>query len=243
MALKILLAPTSSMSIKRTAPFARIDCRAIAVKLSSRVMVASPSSLRLSIAPSRCSPCSSNSVRLCGRYWLPDGRAGDAVELPPATTVAGIERFADRLEERGRRREAGLALRVRNSLSPMETDIAETMVFDPRMGGLAWRTGAEPFRARKTAVRCRNGVPSRSVLAPREHLRGIRRRQAPSGDRKHRGAIGATASSTWARVVTLTGEAQNYEFERVALLVASAWAEVRTGLGHGQTVASSSTAC
>ena len=108
------------------------------VKLSRHVMVASPELTCLSIAPSTPFPLLVEFLyELCGRYRLPDGRGGDATELPPATTVAGIERFADKA--RGVRGAADVKRALRyacdNSLSPMETDIAETMVFDPRMGG------------------------------------------------------------------------------------------------------------
>ena len=70
------------------------------VKLSSRVMVASPELTCLSIAPSTPFPLLVEFLyELCGRYRLPDGRGGDAVELPPATTSPASSASPTRLEE------------------------------------------------------------------------------------------------------------------------------------------------
>ena len=178
------------------------------VKLSRRVMVASPELTCLSIAPSTPFP------------------------LPPATTVAGIERFADKA--RGVRGAADVKRALRyacdNSLSPMETDIAETMVFDPRMGGLGLEKPQLNPRFEVTRKN-RRALPQSAYLPdlfwPRANIS-----VEYDSDKHHRGDRKASEDAIrrngiehlGTRVVTLTwGQARNYyEFERVALLVASA---------------------
>lgn len=203
------------------------------VKLSSRVMVASPELTCLSIAPSTPFPLLVEFLyELCGRYRLPDGRGGDATELPPATTVAGIERFADKA--RGVRGAADVKRALRyacdNSLSPMETDIAETMVFDPRMGGFGLEKPQLNPRFEVTRKN-RRALPQSAYLPdlfwPRANIS-----VEYDSDKHHRGDRKASEDAIrrngiehlGTRVVTLTwGQARNYyEFERVALLVASA---------------------
>lgn len=203
------------------------------VKLSRHVMVASPELTCLSIAPSTPFPLLVEFLyELCGRYRLPDGRGGDATELPPATTVAGIERFADKA--RGVRGAADVKRALRyacdNSLSPMETDIAETMVFDPRMGGLGLEKPQLNPRFEVTRKN-RRALPQSAYLPdlfwPRANIS-----VEYDSDKHHRGDRKASEDAIrrngiehlGTRVVTLTwGQARNYyEFERVALLVASA---------------------
>ena len=203
------------------------------VKLSRRVMIASPELTCLSIAPSTSFPLLVEFLyELCGRYRLPNGRGGDAVELPPATTVVDIERFVDKARGVRGAAEVKRALRYAcdNSLSPMETDIAETMVFDPRMGGFGLEKPQLNPRfvvARKN----RRALPQSAYLPdlywPRANIsveydsdKHHRSDQKASEDAIRRNGIEHLGT----RVVTLTwGQARNYyEFERVALLVASA---------------------
>ena len=199
------------------------------VKLSRHVMVASPELTCLSIAPSTPFPLLVEFLyELCGRYRLPDGRGGDATELPPATTVAGIERFADKA--RGVRGAADVKRALRyacdNSLSPMETDIAETMVFDPRMGGLGLEKPQLNPRFEVTRKN-RRALPQSAYLPdlfwPRANIS-----VEYDSDKHHRGDRKASEDAIrrngiehlGTRVVTLTwGQARPGQ-------------EVRTGLGR-----------
>ena len=117
-----------------------------------------------------------------------------------------------------------------NSLSPMETDIAETMVFDPRMGGLGLEKPQLNPRFEVTRKN-RRALPQSAYLPdlfwPRANIS-----VEYDSDKHHRGDRKASEDAIrrngiehlGTRVVTLTwGQARNYyEFERVALLVASA---------------------
>ena len=100
---------------------------------------------------------------------------------------------------RSRRREAGLALRVRQLAVADGDRHRGNHGARSAHGRLRPReTAAEPaFRSDEEKPPCAAaiGVPSRSVLAPREHLRGIRQRQAPS--RRPEGLRGRHQSSTW----------------------------------------------
>lgn len=169
---------------------------------------------------------------LCGRYRLPGGRGGDAAELSPATTVVGIERFVDKARGVRGAAEVKRALRYAcdNSLSPMETDIAETMVFDPRMGGFGLEKPQLNPRF-EVARKNRRALPQSAYLPdlywPRANIsveydsdKHHRSDRKASEDAIRRNGIEHLGT----RVVTLTwGQARNYyEFERVALLVASA---------------------
>ena len=117
-----------------------------------------------------------------------------------------------------------------NSLSPMETDIAETMVFDPRMGGFGLEKPQLNPRFEVTRKN-RRALPQSAYLPdlfwPRANIS-----VEYDSDKHHRGDRKASEDAIrrngiehlGTRVVTLTwGQARNYyEFERVALLVASA---------------------
>lgn len=116
------------------------------------------------------------------------------------------------------------------SLSPMETDTAETMVLDPRMGGFGL---ARPQLNPRFEVdrKDRRVLPQSAYLPDLYWLKANISIEYES-DKHHRGERKMAEDAVrrngiehlGTRVVSLTwGQARNYyEFERVALLVADA---------------------
>ena len=203
------------------------------VRLSRDVMVSSVEHACLFAAPSNRFPLLVELLyEFCGHYRLPEGRNGKTIELPPTTSASNLSSFADKAH--GIRGASTLKRALRyvcdNSLSPMETDIATTMVLDPRMGG---------FGIARPQLNPRFGVPrkDRRILPQSAYLPDLYWPQANisieyestehHNDRRklsHDAIRRNGIEHLGTRVVTLTWEqARNYhEFERVALLVASA---------------------
>ena len=203
------------------------------LRLSRDVMVSSPEIACLSEASSRRFPFFVELLyELCGFYRLPQGRGGEAIVQPPVTSANDLESFAGKA--RGLHGASSLKRAVRyvcdNSLSPMETDITETMLLDPRMGGFGV---AKPLLNPRFAVSRKN----RRVLPQSTYLPDLYWPQADisieyESDKHHSDSRKLSEDAVrrngiehlGTRVVTLTWEqAKNYyEFERVALLIASA---------------------
>lgn len=202
-------------------------------KISRNVMVSSPELSCLMSASSKHFPLFVELLyELCGHYRLPHGRAGSYIEMPPATNVASLASFASKVPGMRGVRELARALRYTcdNSLSPMETDITETMVFDPRMGGFGI-TAPQLNTRFEVARKDRRALPQSCYLPDlywpqanisveydsNEHHAGG---QEIAKDAIRRNGIEHLGT----RVITLTwAQARNYyEFERVALIVASA---------------------
>lgn len=222
------------------------------VRASRDVMVSSPELACVQAASSTSFPLFVELLyELCGHYRLPQGRAGEMVAMPPAANVASLASFADRAQ--GLRGAAALKRAVRyvcdDSLSPMETDAAETMVLDPRMGGFGL---ARPQLNRRFEVarKDRRALPQSTYL-PDLYWPQANISVEYESDKHHRGERKMAEDAVrrngiehlGTRVVSLTwGQARNYyEFERVALLVADAlgkkfgsewdrWAERRIAL-------------
>ncbi|WP_232050807.1 endonuclease domain-containing protein [Arabiibacter massiliensis] len=125
-----------------------------------------------------------------------------------------------------------------NSLSPVETDIAEAMVFDPRMGGF----GVEkPLLNRRFEVarEDRQALPQ-SAYVPDLCWPRARISIEYDSDLHHRGERDISRDAIrrngiqqlGTRVITLTwAQASNYyEFERVATMVAKALGKRRSAV-------------
>lgn len=203
------------------------------VRIARDVLVAAPELACAASAHARSFPLFVELLyELCGYYRLPWGRTGDCIEMPPATTASGLILFAEKV--RGMRGAETLERAARyvcdNSLSPMETSITETMVFDPRLGG---------FGVTKPQLNSRFEVArkNRRVLPQSSYMPDLYWPQASisveydsdahhSGDRRiaedaiRRNGIEHLGT----RVITMTwGQASNYyEFERIALMVSHA---------------------
>lgn len=203
------------------------------VRASRDVMVSSPELACVQAASSRCFPLFVELLyELCGCYRLPQGRSGDAVEMLPAATVASLASFAEKA--RGLRGADVLKRAARyvcdGSSSPMETDTAETMVLDPRMGGFGL---ARPQLNRRFEVarKDRRALPQSAYL-PDLYWPQARISVEYESDKHHLDEWKMAEDAVrrngiehlGTRVVSLTwGQARNYyEFERVALLVAHA---------------------
>lgn len=203
------------------------------VRVSRDVLVSSPELTCVASAASSTFPLFVELLfEFCGRYRLPWGRAGEAVDMPPATSVSSLEAYCRKVQGVRGARDLRRALRYvcDNSLSPMETDIAEMMVFDPRMGGFGIEKPQLNPRF-EVARRNRRALPQAAYLPdlywPRAHLsveydsdkhHSEQRKLARDAIRRN----GIEHLGT--RVITLTwNQAGSYfEFERVALMVASA---------------------
>ena len=203
------------------------------VKASRDVLVSAPELACITSASSTSFPLFVELLyELCGYYRLPWGRAGACVEMPPATSVSCLRAFAERV--RGMRGAEMLKRAVRyacdNSLSPMETDIAEAMVLDPRMGGFGI---AKPQLNPRFEVARKN----RRMLPQSSYMPDLYWPQAClsveyDSDKHHNGdrriaedAIRRNGiEHLGTRVITMTwGQANDYcEFERIALMVSHA---------------------
>ena len=153
---------------------------------------------------------------------------------------------------RSRRREAGLALRVRQlAVADGDRHRGNHGIRSAHGRLRPGETAAEPaFRSDEEKPPCAAaiGVPSRSVLAPREHLRGIRQRQAPSrrpkGLRGRHPAQRHRAPGHAGRDPSLGDKLETTTNSNASRCWWPApWARSSDRAGtHGQTVASSSTA-
>lgn len=203
------------------------------VKISQDVLVSSPELACVSVANAMRFPFFVELLyELCGNYRLSNEREGGCIEMPPATSISELVRYATRVQGvRG----ANLLMRALryvcdNSLSPMETDITATMLFDPRMGGFGL---AKPRLNPRFEVsgKDRRALPQSAYL-PDLYWAEANVSVEYDSDKHHRGSQKISEDAIrrngiehlGTRVITLTWEqARNYyEFERVALLVARA---------------------
>lgn len=169
---------------------------------------------------------------LCGNYRLSNESEDGYIEMPPATSVSELMRYAAKAQGvRGvNLLERALRYACDNSLSPMETDITATMLFDPRMGGFGL---AKPRLNPRFEVsgKDRRALPQSAYL-PDLYWAEANVSVEYDSDKHHLGSRKISQDAIrrngiehlGTRVITLTWEqARNYyEFERVALLVASA---------------------
>ncbi|HIY82765.1 MAG TPA: hypothetical protein H9823_02810 [Candidatus Rubneribacter avistercoris] len=108
------------------------------IRLFHNIFVSSPELTCLSLASSFNSPLLAETIfEFCGSYRLPQGRTSSSMDAKPLTSSRKLKFYARTC--RNARGAANLTRIMRyacdNSRSPMETDIAIALAFDPRMGG------------------------------------------------------------------------------------------------------------
>lgn len=201
------------------------------MRASQHVMVSSPELTCIDIATSSQFPLLVEILyELCGNYRLPAGRTEAAISMPPATSIASLSSFTNRVPGIRGARTLRRALRYTcdHSRSPMETATAETLVLDPRMGG---------FGLAKPQLNPRFIVvgKQRKALPQSSYLPDLYWGQADisieyESDKHHEGSAKLSKDAIrrngiehlGTRVLSLTwNQARNfYEFERVALMAA-----------------------